>query len=120
MTRPTARTAKFTATIWPAGSVDQWGQEVPGIPYTVKCNYLEGGNRTATDASGVQFKPSLIIWYELTDSQPRPDETKQCYVAIGDQTMHSSYSDANAKLIRSNNLQPWKDNSQLPDVELAC
>lgn len=120
MTRSTSRTANHIATIWPADDVDEWGQETQGNPYTVKCSYIEGGDRVATDSSGVQFKPSIMVWYELTDEQPRPDAGKDCYLGIGDLTSFSSPSSAGAKLIRSNNLQPWLNSSQSPDVELAC
>lgn len=119
MTNPTRRTAKFTATIWPSGAVDDYGQETAGTPYTVSCSYLEGGNRTATDSSGITFQPKLMIWYELTDSQPRPDPSKECHIAIGDLTAYS-YSEAGAYTVKSNSLQPWVNETQLPDVELAC
>lgn len=120
MTRATARQSRFTATIWPAGTVNEWGAEVSGVPYTVECCYQEGGNRTATASDGTQFKPMLMIWFELTATQPRPEEDKQCYVAIGDHSLTTNPSAAGAKLIKSNNVTPWLDSSQNPDVELAC
>lgn len=120
MTNATRRTAKFIATIWPAGTTGEWGQEVPGVPYTVLCSYLEGGNRTATTIDGTKFQPRLVIWYEETETQPQPDQQKECYVVIGDKTQYSSPSEAGAFIVKSNSLQPWINNSQRPDVELAC
>lgn len=120
MTNATRRTAKFTATIWPQGSTGEWGEEIPGVPYTVLCSYLEGGNRTATASDGTRFQPKLMIWYELTDTQPQPDPQKGCHVAIGDKTQYASPSEAGAFIVKSNSLQPWINPSQKPDVELAC
>jgi len=56
-----------TATIWPKGSQDEFGDFSWGDPYTVKASWMRGGKDRYTDNHGIEFTPMITVWTELVD-----------------------------------------------------
>ena len=64
-----------TATVWPRAELTDFGAEF-GEPYTIKCNFREGGKLTR-DQNGEEFTPSASI--RTFDDRPRRGDV----IAIG-------------------------------------
>ncbi len=116
MSRPTKRTAKRTATIWPKkdeGGVKGYGGGVTyGDPYLIKVCFMQGGSREYSDTKGVLFTPNTSYWYELPE-QGKPKINDM--IAIGDHLAFDTPQDVEgAELMRLVQLQ---DCSLLNDID---
>ena len=56
-----------TATIWPKGAQDEFGDFSWGEPYTVKASWMRGGKDKYTDNHGIEFTPMITVWTEFID-----------------------------------------------------
>lgn len=86
MSRPTVMSSTSIATIWPSYFEDKYGKKVYGDPYTVACCVKYGGSSRHVDSKGVEFTPTVTVWFELSsafnNTEKMPSEGD--YIAIGD------------------------------------
>lgn len=111
MTKPTRRTSRSIATIWPLVSKGAYGQTSYGAPYTVKCTYEKGSSKQYRDAQGQLYIPASIYWYELP-TQGIPSLTD--YIAVGDHTLLLDPNSVQGAEIIKNAIQ--QDSSILNDI----
>lgn len=113
MSQPIRETANETVTIWPALSKDKYGRTTHGTPYTVTATFAQGSTRRYRDASGTDYIPASIYWYEFDQSIGLPGFNDA--IALGDHTATSDPNDVNrAELIKNRVRQ---DNSVLGDLD---
>ena len=68
MSRPTLRTSRSKATIWPVAGVDEFARVTYGAPFTVQCTFDIGSKNTYRDSKGVEFVPESVVWYDYAGS----------------------------------------------------
>ncbi len=113
MSRPTRRTAKTTATIWPILSKDRYGQTAYGAAYTIKCTFARGSSRQYNDASGVKYIPKSIFWYEYGGIYPSLNDK----IALGDhKTITDPLTVAGVEIIRNRMMDDNGVTNGLPDI----
>lgn len=113
MSGPTVGTSNATATIWPVSGKDKYGRSTYGTPYTVTATFAQGSTRRYRDASGTDYIPASIYWYEFDEYRGLPKFND--FIALGDHAATSNPNDVDrSELIKNRTRQ---DNSLLGDPD---
>jgi len=111
-----------TATIWPKGAQDEFGDFSWGEPYTVKASWMRGGKDKYTDNHGIEFTPTITVWTELVDvasGDVAATPANGDMIATGTHTNATPVATAYAvRAVREDDMSAFCETKN--DFEIAC
>ena len=113
MSDPIRVVANSDVTIWPVLEKDKYGSTTYGTPYTVTATFEQGSTRRYLDATGTDYIPASIYWYEFDESVGLPRLND--FVALGDHTETSNPNQVDRAELIKNRIR--QDNSVLGDID---